>query len=253
VQLETMYSTVEDGVATVVLNRPDVLNCADERWIRDFQTILDDLRARAELRVVVIRGAGRAFCTGIDLTALSEGRISASFFRGWENTLRRLELMDAVVVAAVHSHCVGGGLQLALAADLRIAREDARFGITAVKEGIVPGLGMWRIARYAGRGRASRLALTADVVDARTAYAWGLVDYVVDAEQYEARLSQLTERLLTMAWTSTRLTKKLIVRSHDPSFEEILELFTEYQRMSIDSAEHQAAMAERRSRRVARS
>ena len=80
--------------------------------------------------------------------------------------LRKLETLDPVVVAAIHSHCIGGGLQIALACDLRVARDDARFGITAVEEGIIPGIGMWRVARHAGVGRAKQLALAAEIIDA---------------------------------------------------------------------------------------
>ena len=149
-QLETMHSDVAGDVATLTLNRPAVLNCADESWARDLNTLVDDLAARPSLRVVVLRGAGRAFCTGIDITALSRGEIAMSFFRNWEGALRKIEMLDAVVIAAVHSHCIGGGLQVALAADLRVARDDARFGITAVREGILPGMGMWRVARSSG-------------------------------------------------------------------------------------------------------
>src|SRR5262245_37490428 len=72
-QLDTMYTEIEDDVATLVLNRPQVLNCANEQWVRDLNTLVDDLTANDRLRVVVVRGAGRAFCTGIDLTALSHG------------------------------------------------------------------------------------------------------------------------------------------------------------------------------------
>src|SRR5438876_2595959 len=83
-QLETMYSTVDDRVATLVLNRPHVLNCANEQWARDLNTLVDDLASNDHLRVVVVRGAGRAFCSGIDLTALSHGEIEMTFFRHWE-------------------------------------------------------------------------------------------------------------------------------------------------------------------------
>src|SRR5262245_46865881 len=127
-----MYSTIDGQTATLVLNRPAVLNCANEQWVRDLNVLVDDLTANEDLRVVVVRGAGRAFCSGIDLTALSQGEIAMGFFRGWEAALRKLETMTPTVVAAVQSHCIGGGLQLALACDLRVARADARFGITAV-------------------------------------------------------------------------------------------------------------------------
>src|SRR5215470_10136213 len=114
-QLETMYSEIEGRVATLTLNRPQVLNCADEQWARDLNTLVDDIAANDQVRVVVVRGAGRAFCSGIDLTALAAGETSMRFFRNWETALRKLETLDPIVVAAVQSHCIGGGLQIALA------------------------------------------------------------------------------------------------------------------------------------------
>lgn len=251
-QLETMHSTVDDGVATLTLNRPHVLNCANEQWARDLNTLVDDLRSMDHVRVVIVRGAGRAFCSGIDLTALSQGETGMTFFRNWEGALRKLETLDAVVIAAIHSHCIGGGLQIALACDLRIARDDAKFGITAVKEGIIPGIGMWRVARHAGLGRAKRLALAADIVDAATAKEWGLVDWVVDSDAFEPKVAELTDRIRSMASTSTRLTKKLTNMAFESAFAEFVEIYFEYQRLSIESPEHLEAMAEHRADRAAR-
>jgi enoyl-CoA hydratase/carnithine racemase len=252
VQLETMYTEVRDQVATLVLNRPHVLNCANEQWALDLNTLVDELASNPHVRVVVLRGAGRAFCSGIDLTALAQGETSMRFFRNWEAALRKLETMDAIVIAAVQSHCIGGGLQIALACDLRIARDDARFGITAVREGIIPGIGMWRVARYAGLGRAKRLALAADIVDAATALDWGLVDWVVDASAFEAKIAEVTGRTLSMAWTSTRLTKKLTNMAFQSSFEEFVETYFEYQRLSTASEEHLESMAQHRAERASR-
>jgi enoyl-CoA hydratase/carnithine racemase len=232
-----MYSQIEGRMATIVLNRPEVLNCANEQWARDLNTLVDELRTLDHLRAVVVRGAGRAFCSGIDLTALAAGETTMSFFRDWEAALRKLETMEPVVVAAVQSHCIGGGLQVALACDLRIARADARFGITAVKEGIIPGIGMWRVARHAGLGRAKRLALAADIADAATAERWGLVDWVVGAESFEATVAELTDRILSMGWTSTRLTKKLTNMAFETSFADFVETYFEYQQLSTSSPE----------------
>jgi enoyl-CoA hydratase/carnithine racemase len=248
-QLETMYSEVAGPVATLTLNRPRVLNCANEQWARDLNTLVDGLAADEDVRVVVLRGAGRAFCSGIDLTALAEGRTGMGFYHDWEAALAKLEAMNAIVIAAIHSHCIGGGLQVALACDLRVAREDARFGITAVREGIIPGIGMWRVARYAGLGRAKRLALSADVVDAATALDWGLVDWVEPADRFEAKIAELTERVLTMAWTSTRLTKKLTNMAFDVPFDAFVRTYFEYQRLSTASPEHREAMAAHRAHR----
>jgi enoyl-CoA hydratase/carnithine racemase len=247
-RLETMYSETSDRVATIVLDRPEVLNCANAQWARDLNTVADDIMRNEHIRLVVLRGAGRAFCSGIDLGSLSRGEIGMAFFRDWETALRKLEKMDPVVIAAIQSHCIGGGLQLALACDLRVARDDARFGVTAAREGIIPGIGMWRIARYAGLGRAKRLALAADVVDATTALEWGLVDWVADAETFEAKVSELVERASTMTWTSTRLTKKLTNMALEASYADFVETYYEYQAASIASAEHREAIAEYRAR-----
>ncbi len=250
--LETMYSEVADRVATIVLNRPGVLNCANEQWARDLNTLVDDIAANRGIRLVILQGAGRAFCTGIDLTALAAGETTMAFFRNWESALRKLETMDPTVLAAIHSHCIGGGLQIALACDLRVARDDARFGITAVKEGIVPGIGMWRIARFAGLGRAKRLALAADVIDAATAHDWGLVDWVVEADHYEAKIAEVADRILSTAWTSTRLTKKLTNMALETRFEDFVETYYEFQALSTSSAEHREAMAEHRAAKARR-
>ncbi len=247
-----MYSSIDGRVATLVLNRPHVLNCANEQWARELNTLIDDLASQPDLRVVVVRGAGRAFCSGIDVTALSRGEIAMTFFRNWEAALRKLETLDAVVIAAVHSHCIGGGLQVALACDLRVARDDARFGITAVREGIIPGIGMWRVARHAGLGRAKRLALAAEIVDAEVAQQWGLVDWVVDAASFDAKVAELTERILSMAETSTRLTKKLTNMAFETSFADFVETYFEFQLLSMRSPEHLEGMAEHRAARAAR-
>lgn len=248
-KLETMYLDIDGPVARLMMNRPEVLNCANLAWVRDLNTIADHLMADEAVRVVVVGGEGRAFSTGIDLNALSRGEIPMSFFEGWEAGLRKLETMDKIVIAAVHSHCIGGGLQLALACDLRIARDDARFGVTAIKEGIIPGMGMWRIARFAGMGRAKRLALAADVVDAKTALQWGLVDWVVEASEFEARVEALVERQLQTAWTSTRLTKKLTTMAFEVPWADFAVSYFEFQKQSMASEEHQEAMKEYRARK----
>jgi enoyl-CoA hydratase/carnithine racemase len=247
-----MYSEKRGEIATIVLNRPLVLNCANEQWARDLNTLVDQVGADESVRVLIVRGAGRAFCSGIDITALSRGEIGLSFFRNWETALAKIEAMDAIAICAIQSHCIGGGFQVALACDLRIARVDARFGITAVKEGILPGIGMWRIARYAGLGRAKRLALTAEVIDAQTALGWGLVDEVAAAEAFETRIDEMAARVCSMAQTSVRLTKRLTNAAFDMPFDAVMQTYLEYQRQSIASPEHREAMAEHRAARARR-
>jgi Enoyl-CoA hydratase/carnithine racemase len=111
---------------------------------------------------------------------------------------------------------------------------------------------MWRVARHAGLGRAKRLALAADIVDAAEAKEWGLVDWVVEPDFFEAKVAELTDRILSMAWTSTRLTKKLTNMAFETSFAEFVETYFEYQRLSTIVARALQVMAEHRAERASR-
>src|SRR4029453_19126491 len=99
-------------------------------WARDLNGLLDDLAAHGSIRVAVLPGAGRAFCSGLALTALPQRPTRMSFFRNWEAALHKLEELGPIVVAAIHSHCIGGGLQVALACDVRVAPAAARVADT---------------------------------------------------------------------------------------------------------------------------
>ena len=112
-ELETMHSAVDGPIATVTLNRPHVLNSANEQWARDLNTLVDDLAANDRIRVVVVRGAGRAFCSGIDVTALSHGETGLGFFRDWETALRKIETLDPVVIAATYTNFLAVSRELA--------------------------------------------------------------------------------------------------------------------------------------------
>jgi hypothetical protein len=153
-----MYSTVDDRVATVMLNRPQVLNCANEQWARDLNTLIDDLASNKDLRVVIVRGAGRAFCSGIDLTALAGGETGMTFFRNWEAALRKLETLDPVVIKDP-ARCLPRELENAprrspriwiLRVDVLVALGHARpvfvDGATQVEPGLVRRLGL-RVCR----------------------------------------------------------------------------------------------------------
>ena len=131
-------------------------------------------------RLVLIKGAGRAFCTGIDLKQLTAGKTPHQYYESWDRALRILEQSEKILICAMHGYALGGGLQLALACDIRIATEDCQFGLPAIKEGIVPGLGTLRLPRYIGLGRAKWMALSGENIDGRRAYEIGLIDHLVN-------------------------------------------------------------------------
>src|SRR5262249_25622507 len=149
------------------------LNAIDNQGTHDINAAANALARDGQARIVIITGEGRAFSSGIDLKELSAGEIDMSFHQRWEAALRTFETVDKVVISAITGYCLGGGLQLALACDVRIAAESAQLGLPAVKEGLIPGMGVWRLPRFVGLGRARQLILSGQLLDARAAHAMG--------------------------------------------------------------------------------
>src|ERR1700704_196023 len=122
-----------DGpVARITLNRPEVLNAGDPAWVADLTDVVARVGALRELRVAVIAGAGRAFSTGVDLRSLAAGEMTLPHFVAWEDAMTAIERMPIPFIAAINGHCLGGGLQLALVCDYRLAAADAVIGLPAV-------------------------------------------------------------------------------------------------------------------------
>jgi enoyl-CoA hydratase/carnithine racemase len=201
---------VKDGVGTITLNRPHVLNALDH----DLSASVADAAERAardpEVWVVVVRGAGRAFCSGVDRTALSAGGIGEAFYRHWTRGLNCLEDMDKLVVGVLHGYCIGGGLQLAVACDVRLAADDATLGLGATRHGLIPDGSILRLARIVGQGRAKELTLLNDHVGAAEALAMGLVNWVVPASDVEARLAAIVAKAFGASRTATGHAKRLL-------------------------------------------
>jgi enoyl-CoA hydratase/carnithine racemase len=204
---------VAAGVATITLNRPAVLNALDT----DLAAALADCAERAagddRAFAVLVRGGGRAFCSGMDRTALAGGTIGEPFYRAWIRALNTLEDMPKVSVAVLHGYSIGGGLQLALACDLRIAAEDAVLGLGATRHGIIPDGAVLRLARVVGLGRAKELALLNDEVSPADARAMGLVNWVCRGDELEATVARVIAKVRGAAPTATAHTKRLLHES----------------------------------------
>ena len=134
-QLATMDIARDGPIATLRLNRTERLNAFGNQGTLDLNTAADALACDGATRIVIITGAGRAFSTGIDLKELSAGEIDMTYHHRWEGALRKFETMDKVVISAINGYCIGGGLQLTLASDIRIAAASAQLGLLVVKEG----------------------------------------------------------------------------------------------------------------------
>src|SRR5207248_2216505 len=154
-----MCCEMDGPLARLRLNRPEALNAANRVWVQDLIKATDNLAQSAETRVVIVSGEGRAFCSGLDVKELAQGNLNREWFATWERGVTGLANLEAITIAAIQGYCLGGGLQVALACDLRIATTDAVLSIPAVREGLVAALGPMRLARIIGIGPAKQLCL----------------------------------------------------------------------------------------------
>lgn len=188
---------VEDRVAVLSINRPDKLNALNEQTIRELGAAVDEATGRDDVGGVIVTGVGeKAFVAGADIAELARmGPVDGiDVSRLGQQVLRRIELSRKPVIAAVNGFALGGGCELALACHLRIASDNARFGLPEVKLGIIPGYGgTLRLPRIVGKGRALELMLSGEMIDAQEAYRIGLANKVVpQAELLGAARAMLT-------------------------------------------------------------
>jgi len=204
---------VRDGVAWITLSRPAVLNALNTDLAAALADHAEAAAADPDVTVVVVRGQGRAFCSGMDRTALARGAIGEAFYRHWIRALNCLEDMPKIAIAALHGYSIGGGLQLALACDLRLATSDAVIGLGATRHGLIPDGAVLRLARVVGLGRAKALALLNDDVSPAEALTMGLVNWVCAPEALDATLAAAIDKARASSPTAAAHTKRLLQAS----------------------------------------
>jgi enoyl-CoA hydratase/carnithine racemase len=234
--------TVDGTVARLTFDRPDVLNAADIGWVADLERAATDLAADPKIRVVVMSGRGRAFQTGVDLKALARGEMPLDAFVRWESAMTAMERMDKLFIAAINGYCLGGGLQLTLVCDYRLAAADARFGLPAVKECLIPSMALYRLPRLIGLGRAQELILTGRTITADEAERYGLVNRVVPDAEFSRAVDETIDTFLALPATSVGVSKRLVARAFDLSFDEFRAAMETGFATCLASDEHRAAM-----------
>jgi enoyl-CoA hydratase/carnithine racemase len=213
VTAEPVTREQHEGVAWLTLNRPAVLNALNVELAAALADHAEAVASDADVMLVIVRGAGRAFCSGMDRTALADGKVGEAFYRHWIRGLNCLEDMPKPSVAVLHGYSIGGGLQLALACDLRLATDDAVLGLGATRHGLIPDGAVLRLARVVGVGRAKELALLNDNVSPAEARAMGLVNWVCRPSEVEATLAGIIARARSASPTAAAHTKRLLHES----------------------------------------
>ena len=237
-QLETMGWERKGKVARIIFDRPQMLNAMNNRATLDLNMIVDSIAKEDTIRVVVITGNGRSFSTGIDLKELSTGQIEMVYHHRWERALRTLETMEKIVVAGIKEYCLGGGLQLALACDVRVAADNAILGLPGIREGLIPGLATYRLPQYIGRGRAKRLVLSGENINAQEAQRIGLVDYIVPLAEFETQLEEIVGHYLRVCSVGTIKSKALCNLSPELDYDAFLRKYFELQEIAQTSEDH---------------
>lgn len=192
---------VDDGIATLTLNRPDALNSLSSAVLDELDAVVDRLESEAGVHAAIVTGAGRAFVAGADIEEISglDVQTGLAFSRRGQAVFNRIAELDKPVLAAVNGFALGGGCELAMACHIRIASEKARFGQPEVKLGILPGFGgTQRLPRLVGKGVATQLILSGDIIKAPEALRIGLVNEVVEPDALLDRARAILRGILAM-------------------------------------------------------
>jgi enoyl-CoA hydratase/carnithine racemase len=236
-------------IAILTLNRPDAMNALGAPGDGDqVAAACAAINADRDIRAVVLTGAGRAFSAGGDVKAMKarEGAFAGNGVElrdGYRNNIHRVVRsiygLEVPSIAAVNGPAIGLGCDVACMTDIRIAAEGARFGVTFLKLGLIPGDGgAWLLPRTIGMSRASELLFTGDVVDAATAEKWGLVSKVVPAESLLDEAIVLAERIAQQPPHALRLAKSLLKHGQTTSYDTLMEMSAAAQAISHLTDDH---------------
>ncbi|MBS4056052.1 MAG: enoyl-CoA hydratase/isomerase family protein [Bacteroidetes bacterium] len=220
---QILTSVVTDGVATVTISRPQALNALNTQFFHEMDSMAAELAANPEVRVMVITGEGKAFVAGADIAEMvhknqDEG---SAFSRLGQNTFRSLEKLPFPVIAAINGFALGGGLELAMACDFRIASSKARFGQPEVNLGLIPGYaGTQRLSRLTGLADALLLLLTGEMIGAEEALRIGLVQKVLEPEQLMPEVMRIAKLIAAKGPKAVQKVKKITRMGYGMDFDQ---------------------------------
>ena len=217
-----------EGIATITLNRPEALNAFNKEVVSEVLQALEDIRSDESVRVVILTGAGeKAFSAGADIKAMigmNASKARELSLMG-EKLCLALENLEKPVIAALNGYALGGGLEVAMSCDLRIASENSRMGQTEINIGLIPGWGgTQRLTRLVGRTKAKEMVFTGKMIDAKTAEQLGIVNMVVPADKFREAVRQFALELASKAPVAIKVAKALIDKGAEIGLDSALAL-----------------------------
>ncbi len=258
--MPVITSDISGGIATLRFDRADAMNPLGTNGDgAEIAAACDAINGDPGVRVAILTGTGRAFSAGGDIKAMRDRTgtfggnpvaIAESYRSNIHRALRAFEGLQVPLIAAVNGPAIGLGCDIACLADIRIASDAAKFGVTFLKLGIIPGDGgAWLLPRIIGEARAAQLLYTGEVIDAETAREWGLVSDVVADDTLQDTAMALAQRIAAMPPLAVRQTKRLLRQARTSSYDNALELAAATQALmhhTSDHAEGVAALLEKR-------
>lgn len=210
---EILKQEISDGVAVVTVSRPQALNALNTRFFEEMDSLVAEYRGRTDIKAVVITGDGKAFVAGADIAEMVDKtpEEGSRFSRLGQATFRSLELLEKPIIAAINGFALGGGLELALGCDFRVASAKAKFGQPEVNLGLIPGYAATqRLPRLIGPGNALFLLLTGEMIGADEALRMGLVQKVVEPEALLQTAVDLARLIASKGPKAVRLVKRVV-------------------------------------------
>lgn len=210
---ETILVEKRESVAILTINRPDKLNALSSKVHAEGVAVLDGLRKDNDVRVLVITGAGeKSFIAGADISEFAGQTPVTQRNLFYEKTFfNSIDTFPKPVIAMINGFCLGGGCELALACDIRLASENARFGQPEINLGIIPGGGgTQRLTRLIGEGKSMEIILTGDMIDAQTALQLGLVNHIFSAEELEAKTLEMANKIAEKSPIALQMAKEAV-------------------------------------------
>jgi enoyl-CoA hydratase len=220
----TLIVTPEDGFAVVQLNRPDVLNALSMAMMTELVTVLEQLDADPAVRCIVLTGNDRAFAAGADIREMADASAVEMLLRDQFARWDRIRRVKTPLIAAVAGFALGGGCELAMACDMIIAAEGARFGQPEINIGVMPGAGgTQRLTRAVGKAKALEMVLTGRMITAEEALRWGLINSIVPAEMLLDEARSWAREISRKPPLAVRLAKEAVLKALDTTVEAGLE------------------------------
>jgi enoyl-CoA hydratase/carnithine racemase len=248
---ETVLLDVSEYIGTITLNRPEQMNTFNSTLAREFVEALQEMEDNPEVRAIVVKGQGKAFCAGIDVKEL-EGKSALDYYR-WVQLMEQMSLqiarMGKPVIASVQDIAVANGIGIVASADLAMAAEGARFGATAVNVGLFCMGPAVPLSRNLGKKKALELLLTGDMIDAREAHRIGLVNHVVPKDKLSEETLNLARKLAGKSPLAVQLGKRSYYQMMDLEYDKAFEMVNNHFALlctSEDAHEGVAAFLEKR-------